>query len=464
MIARMRLFQFLDSVWSAASREAELVAVVLFILGLSLLGLSFALGLHTVTFDGHLIGNVEILGPAGTSIVAKQVGYAWAPNWGLTGMFFMPLAVYHILLARGTIEPLIERLVDRRMLVTIDFEPVDATKVKAEWRRDSTRWSAVISVVFILIFLFVLFLDFVPVVARWLLSDSGQVASLVSSGKVDIQHPDFEFDWSISAIFNGSEMGPLVNLFFSFLAYLVIPLFGSSFLFAIFIWFFSVCSFFSVSGLRRRNILLVPDLGSPDDRLGFENFERLFDHLVSAAIFTGAIAISMHLQNVYLRAPSQTDIISMVFGSALDDAWLAVREGDLGELLGILVSTREVLETETLSLQTYASAIILFILSAIVFFSVWAWLRTTAKEGATALPLHRDLSPEDQERIMNIKIWPVGWISVNLLIATFVVVGLSMWYVNFISLLIVFFALRMLVLLLNHVKGPVLALYARLVR
>lgn len=40
------------------------------------------------------------------------------------------------------------------------------------------------------------------------------------------------------------------------------------------------------------------------------------------------------------------------------------------------------------------------------------------------------------------KVWPVGWISLNFLLFAFVLVGLCMWYVNFVSLVLILLLLK----------------------
>jgi|GEM_PF-2723610 len=444
-----RLGNGLEAIWSAAAREADMVAAVLVLLGLALLALSFALKLHAVTFDGTL-RSISIGWPHDRPmVVAKQVGYAWAPNWGITGFFLLPLTVYYLLLARRTVETTIDALLTHKMLVNADFSLAERSVVFELWRSRSRRWTVISSVLFLFSFAFIFFFDFIPVVAQFLLMSDTEIAKFVADARITLQHPDYEFDWSIASTFAGIPLDRYVNLAFSGAAYLIIPAFGASFLFAGFFWFFALCTFFS--SLKERRILLIPDEASGDDRKGFEVFEPLFEYLVNASILTAIVAVSMHVQNVYLRAPGKSNIVHLLLGDDADDLVNRIVNTDLPALLSYVQSTPAILHTPAtaVSLQTYVGGIAIFMVCVIVFFCVWIWLRQAARDGLRALRRSDTLDPDRRAALKRMKIWPVGWITLNKVIAMVLIVGLSMWFPVLLILVFAFFALRAIRLIIQ---------------
>lgn len=436
----------INKIWDHAADQAEFIAGIFFAIGLFLLGASYFLDIHTVEFDGNLQKAKILSDTSGVPVAfaAKEVGFVLAPNWGITGLIFLPLAVLTALRARAAIKPLLRNLVQKGMLVDREFRPVAEEMVVQKWEQESKRWAAIAMSMFLFSFCLVMFLDFIPVVADWLLSTPEEVAVLASG--MTLQHDTFEFDWSVAATFQSPVVDPIPNLVFGFFAYIVIAAFGSGFLLASFIYFISLCAFFSPSKMERNGLLLLPKVDSDDPRLGFESFEKFFDLLVQASIFTAIIAVAMHLQNVYLRSPIYTDIVQMVFGKNVNKIRDAITEPDLTALVQALTSTSDALgiPLKEMTLQSFASSLALFLICAIVFVCVWLWLRISAKDGQDMLRNRDDISAEQKRRLNEMSIWPVGWISLNSLIIVAILVGLSMWYVNFVSVVIIYLIVRML--------------------
>ena len=445
----MKISQRLENIWSSLADEAEFIAGILFVIGLILLGLSFFLDLHQVSFDGNLQliqvpAFLNAKEEAVALMITKEVGYVFAPNWGLTGLILLPLAIMYILRAKAAIEPMIRDLIKNRMLVSRDLEPVEPEHIIERWRKESGRWTLIGTVVLVLIAVFVLVGDFIPVVARWLIWDAEVVKDFVIGKNLTLLDDTYEFDWSIAATFKDPVVGTTANLIFSFIAYLFIAIFGSAFLFAAFIYFISVSAFFSSSGLRKHGLYLIPNLSSGDKRLGFEVLERFFDSLINACLLTATITVSMHLQNVYLRTPEHMNIGEMVFSQTFDELRENLANIAVGAIFESLTSTSEVLKVDIgdLTLQTFTTAVALFLLSAIVFMCLWGWLRMSAIDGKKMLLAAGTLDEPQKKKLRQMKVWPVGWISLNFLIFVFFMVGLSMWYVNFVSLVMILFLLK----------------------
>jgi Na+-transporting methylmalonyl-CoA/oxaloacetate decarboxylase gamma subunit len=196
--------------------------------------------------------------------------------------------------------------------------------------------------------------------------------------------------------------------------------------------------------MREAGFMLVPDLKSRDDRGGYELFEPLFNYLVLAAIFTALLSLSMHLQNVFLRAPGESNILTMVFGGGIEGINQAIETKSLDPVLKFLKSMNSVLVPgdEGISLQSYGAGVAFALLTGLVFCSVWFWLRKTALEGIATLRARSDLTDAEAERLDEIVVWPLGWISINVLLAIGFLIFLSMWFVNFLALVLVFFVIR----------------------
>ena len=223
--------------------------------------------------------------------------------------------LFNLFLAIRAIETLLRDLVQSGMLCHRDFSIADSDVVIQYWRRRARPWAWIGLGVAIFSGAFIVFSDFCPVVIQWLMD--GDLRSDILDAlneKVLLAHPTHEFDWSVAATFDNSVIGPNANAFFAFVAYLFIPIVGTSIVFGAFVFLCVFCAFFSESMRHDLNLVLVPDLSSEDPRRGFERFEGFFHNIILAAICTGAMAVAMHLQNVFLRSLKHETIIDMVFG------------------------------------------------------------------------------------------------------------------------------------------------------
>ena len=124
-------------IWTYAGRHAAIIAILTLLAGLLLTATSFMLGIHDIRFDGSVSGQMVPGFPDATEYT-KQVGYVWAPNWSITGIIFLPLALFNLLLAIRTIERLLHELVDTGMLRHRDFSSPNPEEVIAHWRRQDT--------------------------------------------------------------------------------------------------------------------------------------------------------------------------------------------------------------------------------------------------------------------------------------------------------------------------------------
>lgn len=425
---------YIDRGWKICGQNAGFVSAIYLVIGIALSAMSAMLGLADVSWNGNIAGTmIDGFSPLDT----KQVGFLYAPNWAFASIVLMPLAILNLLNARGGIEDLIKTLVRRKMLISTRGEVINETNLLVEWSKESTRWSFVCFLLFLFMAMFTMYVDFYDVVWQWNMSPSEQLRAFAP---LHLSHPRFEFDWSVASIFDGATGQRWAKVTFSLIAYILIPVCGAGFLLSGFVWFLCFCTFFSRSSLRRKGMVLVPDTTSTDEknRVGFENFEEVFDHLVQAAIFTALLALVMHLQNVFLRSPTYATIIEMVFDGAIKAASELVLNWSLMPILTYLTTIQTVLDVPIsgVNFQVFISALAMILLAAIVVGSIWMWLRRSAIDGKRYLIQQHDLSEAKAEILRKMNIWPVGWISLNLLISIMFIVFMSMYVVNLVALII----------------------------
>ncbi|MQQ10269.1 hypothetical protein GFB49_17515 [Epibacterium sp. SM1979] len=422
--------------------------------GLFLIAASFALQIHDVEFNGYVSGE-KLAGFPVAATYSKQVGYVWAPNWAITGLLLLPLALVNLLLAIREIERLLRELVSSGMLRRKDFSPADPDLVIAKWRDMARPWALIGLGVAVSSGLYIGLFDFWPVVLEWLWMEPSehQKRFVDLQDPVGFIHPLHEFDWSVAATFDGALISTTANAIFGFAAYFLIAIVGMGIVFGAFIFLCSFSAFFSETMRHELDLILVPDLGSDDSRCGFERFESFFHHLILAAIFTGTMAVAMHLQNVFLRSTEDETIIDMVFGGAIAIFQKDFTKLSIEDFTTFLRSMNDVVDLSdyTLSLQTYAAPIVLFMIGAITFSCLWLWLRRAAIDGRLIYRNNPSLSDEESDKLDEMDIWPIGWMSLDLLISVGVVVFLSLWFVNFVSLVLLYFAVKALAAILSAV-------------
>ncbi|HTN60480.1 MAG TPA: hypothetical protein VL147_02870 [Devosia sp.] len=458
-----------DKYWRLMALKAEVVAGLVFVGGFLLFGFALYLGLNSVQFDGHFKGGAALMTPEGAPAqVVKEVGFFYAPNWLLTGLILLPLALLYLFRTRVAIEPLIIKLVERGMLVRVNGARANEAEVLALWQRHSGWWSNVATCVFVATVAFTVIADFIPVVWNWNLSSPEVVSAFITDNAMTLGHPTYEFDWSVASTFANSKISGWVNVTFGFFAYLLIPLIGSATMFSAMIWLFSTHGVFNANSLAAEGYKLLPDVMGSDDRCGFELFEEFFDNLVRATFITALIVVSMHLQNVYLRAPDQANIIDMVFGDDLGTLGRNLAKGDFAEIirngLGLQDAWRTLGSSATeFSAQTYIAVVALMMLAVILFGMVWGWLRTSAIRGQDEMiaALADERYRLQREKLETMKVWPIGWAGINIIIASVVIVAGSMVWPNFLYLVVALLVVAAITGLISYIKDSVADIFRR---
>jgi hypothetical protein len=222
------------------------------------------------------VADVEwVIGPG----QEKQVGFALAPNWGLTSFLLMPAAVGLVLLGIESCRGAVDKKLDRGMLRTTGYRRVTARSESVKKLSQSIdRWSIWCGlVIFIFVFAAMAF-DYYDVSAKHLLRD--QSCDDVNNLTIyPLSDPYLERDWSIAACLNtvdGSKPDKVVNAVYTGIVYLIYPTILTAFVIWSFVFVFFIGAFFRERALREQKLLLIPDLTTNDSRRGFESLEPLY--------------------------------------------------------------------------------------------------------------------------------------------------------------------------------------------
>ncbi|WP_375257971.1 hypothetical protein [Citreimonas sp.] len=407
------------------------VSVGYMIAGIVLLMAAYILRIHAVEFNGEVAGGqIGGLDPETT----KQVGYIWAPNWALASIFILPLAIYNLLAARASAESILPLLLERKMIVRRDGAATDGKALQEAWRRTAASWSVFTLICLLGVAVFIILADFLPVVGNWLSSEPFRATELPG---ITIADPDYEFDWSIAALYPSEDVSWQLNYAFSLSVYVLVPIIGAGLIFGLFIWFASISTFFSVGQLRAEGYVVVPDIDSDDERRGFEVFEELFDSLLRAGLMTAAMALCMHYQNVFLRSPSHENILEMLFADSVGVAGSAL-DGDFSPLMSYFTGFDSIVHIEncSISLQTYATALVNMLIFVIIIGLMWRWLRKLATGGLEYTARHIPVTKRQKAKLLTMQVWPVGWMSETLLSLVIVLTLAAMYYINLLPLLL----------------------------
>jgi len=262
----------------------------------------------------------------------------------------------------------------------------------------------------------------------------------------------YEFDWSIAATFDGMGYLKWPNIVFSTLAYLIVPILGTGLILLHFIWFIALAEFISPERLERQGVVIVPDINSKDrnDRAGFEKFEPLFDDLLLASLALSVLALFMHLQNIFLRAPQYNSFLDMIFTDGMK-RFARVLQGDesirLDEILDYLNPVNQALAIDAgaITIQTYLAGLGTIIVAVFVLFWIWRALRQTALNGRDYLLSLETLSQPEERQLERMQIWPVGWISLNRSASLLALILISMLFLNVVPIAIAWFTYALVI-------------------
>lgn len=444
-----------DSAWRWAGQRPLAIGFTLAAVGIVFLLWSMAAGLDFVTFHGVVLARGDEA-PVLTALqeievgLSKEVGFFLAPNWGLAAVALIPLIGYRLCKARGALDDLPERMVSQRMLRAKGGGPANLQAVRAHFDAHGQKWTLAFPTALLLLFIVVMIFDFGPVVGKWLI---GSGVSGEELRQIPLNHETYEFDWSVAALFPAPNTGRFMNFAFSLAAYLWIGFLCPGLIFGAFVWFAAYPQNLDRKALESIDHELVPEIDAADARLGFDAFEDFFGHLLWAALLTAVLALGMHLQNVFLRAPDVSGLHDMVFGAFREatDGVAPNGEATGGEapdegnpffifatLLTDLQSVGKTLDVNFRNMQFLATGIALLLLAIFPLGMVAGALHQAARHGR--MVLRRELASRRDAilRLRQMKTWPLDSVVLSRTFVSFYIllILLSMWWVNFLGVIL----------------------------
>ncbi len=275
---------------------------------------------------GFVTWEPSLGGDAALDTGAKQVGFIPALNWSLTAVVLLPLAWSLIFLALSELRRAGREMVQRRMILTTDLDPITAE------HPDFLRMQKHIGrfVVFSMLFVSSLALsyaavDYHQVVAS--IADSPaehrkiNVISEVSGGDgYPLDHPSLERDWSIAAYLDRRDpvsTDPDANRYFDITVYALYAGVGVGSLFSFMFILIGVGLAFFPGVTHAYRLTVIPDLNSKDRRRGFEALGAFFGYGLAVFFIVMIVCYFMSAQNIYMRT-SDSNILSFY----LPDVWM----------------------------------------------------------------------------------------------------------------------------------------------
>jgi hypothetical protein len=385
------------------------------VVGFCLGAASIILHVHSVNFDGYLVGDaypgglVEVPGaPHG----GKEVGYLMAPNWGLFGVLVTPLLVFWGLQMIGAMDRVLEQAANNGMLRDEAFNEIPAAEVQAAWARHRKRNRVIFAVMFVLVLGYA-FSDWWDVVAQPMLYPDVP--------PTPFSDQTMEYDWSVAAMFQHAPVGVWPLVIFTFVAYLFLAGFAPAFAFAVVISALHFVGFIASLGSRRRwRLAAMPGDDPKDTHCGFDCFAGFFNNLLLSMLCILVGLELMVLQNAYLRT-DHASFVDFILSGASD-----LRKMPAPDWAGWFIEPLMIKAANPQAGLTY----LLFPFVCIVAVGVtWVMLRSTAIKAREFSEQHLAAVAAKTGRskksitaaLEHMKFWPVGWIGLNMLLTVMVV-------------------------------------------
>ena len=391
-------------------RSAPIAFFALFLLGAAMLVASIA---TSVAF-------FDLVLPNG---VRKQVGYVWAANWSFMFLFGFPIMIFFMIETATSLRQALDRLVERRMIVDADWQPVGLAAMAPEremfWRRSAIAGGVLLAVLMIYclwewyrvsgMHLFAGTLPLAPGETHWL----------------------DELDWSVAALLPGPGSGEfgfrMANAAFSFANYFVMGLYLS----IVFTYYAMIVLYADLfrrmsSGQAAGGLRIVPEIDDDDPRRGFGVFQRMFRSILLATLMGFLMCYFMNIQNLFLRSDSP-DLWSFV-SEYVSPGFSALIAGNVGEgLKDIGLSLGNVRYVFNIT-SVWSIMLVFGFFSAVALALAWT-LSQTAEQGREELRryvrtnenriAHLTRHPPDTALLRledwdakekrGMQVWPFGW-------------------------------------------------------
>jgi hypothetical protein len=382
-----------------------------------------------------LIGVIDLHYPPGGPN-ARQVGYGAAVNWSVAYLVLFPVAAALLVSALDEVWCVFEYLEERGMYRTRSWvrpdTPADALRVAwlqgNRWR----RW-------FVLLFCTV-----VPAIlmVEWYLNNYRRLYKADKAPGIN------DVDWGLACnIVECTKVQRGLNVGLDFFAFAAEAFYVAILL--VFIVYAADLARVLTREARELDIEIWPTLKSSDPRRGFEEFEPLLNRTLIVVLVGYLLAYVVRLENLYLTSALPETPTQWTNGGL--PVVEAVRAHSLSEFVHDELSTiwTEISVRHQWSVlwqldgwtkrttMSGVGALILYLIAIlIVLVTVWL-LAKRAKRTATLYYAPDDAVPrfgratkqEEAAEVAEMKVWPLGWLALNeLLASTALALASLIWY------------------------------------
>lgn len=422
--------------------DSRITVTILFII-LGVVGVMIAgrMGIGSVRFDGVLVNGFDVLPAGHAGAFEKEVGYFYALNWAAFGCLVAPFVVFAGLGVLQSIRTTLLDLCARGMIRDKDFRPVPLSEVEPLLAAHLRRSRAVFLIVFAVVMIFMLS-DWWDVVGGPILHPE--------TVRAPLSDPAMEYDWSVASLYPGQEVNRWGLLIFGLVGYVVLAGFVPAFFVGVLlsaVYFVTFLINIDRGGHGYR-LAAIPEREFADPYFGFKSFEFFFNNLLIACMLIMLALWVMLVQNIYLRDPTSPDIAQFLLHDVAFARKILGFKAAAGEAsqwaLGPALRTLE-------NLQVALSVLLAPVVFLTALFLCWMLLRKTALKARSLSRQHlAQIAAEIGEtpettlpKLREMRIWPVGWISLVQLAAVMLVLAASMLNYRLVFVPITFVVLKL---------------------
>ena len=360
----------------------------------------------------------------------REVGYLAALNWSIAYAILFPILLYLMVNTISGLANALDRLHGRGMLHEIDpdalndpLTAVDLGKVKLQAVRScilTRNWLLGTPVRKRLLIIFAIMIPAAFGATEWFFNN---FLRLIHIAPVP-SHSDY--DWGLAGLMPLLPGAPewtllhrLANAAFDLLAFTTEVLLISS-LIAFFIVVLDLGRVVP-TGRRGEAHLLLPDLKSPDRRLGFEVFSDPLGNLLGVALIAYLICYLVRLEGAYM-ANSSSSLADFVSDYILAGVRQAAKSPTPAHLVDAFVGLFNLGDQQIRGALAWMMSVLVavFSLSAVVLTvqGAAASAQTTAMDRLKNgnLDLDGQTPKNATDKLKSMAIWPLGYLKLNLLL------------------------------------------------
>jgi hypothetical protein len=362
---------------------------------------------------------------------SREVGYLPALNWSLTYAILFPILLYLMANTVSGLANALDRLHIRGMVQKIDSEalndplvPVDLANVKLQPERSRILTSSWLSGSRSRKRFLIAFAVIIPAAfgaTEWFLNN---LLRLIHISPVP-SHSDY--DWGLAGLMPLHPGAPewtlvhrLANALFDLLAFTTeVFLIGSLIAF-----FITVLDLGRVvpTGRRGETHLLLPDLKSPDRRLGFEVFSDPLGSLLGVALVAYLICYLVRLQGAYMANTTSSNLADFVSDYILAGVRQAAKSPTPTHLVDAFIALFNLGDQQIRGALAWMMSVLVAVFSLSTVVMTVQGAAASAQRTATDRLKNSNLDLAGQNphsaanKLKSMAIWPLGYLKLNLLL------------------------------------------------